>query len=342
MASKSKLFLLCAMIGSISASFKESKEQERQHLEKLYSNDPVSLKKVLICKSVLNESSISLQEIRKNLLEQNADSNIIQLVLDLEITFEQLKKIMNIPDEVDIRYFPNNCTEKIENILQKYSLSKEEKDDCVVTISNFHQDFLQRCNAFYYVDHRIVYVLDTYFSCNPSGRLFCLIHELTHCKQHMEYGFLHMYGSTLNLEYEADTSAACAIQCPLCFKVICASFPRESSRKQMGYLTHDDITNICKSKNDKLLLCHAHKNSSLQIHELTNLIQEDAKFMNLYQKLVAWLFSEKFKRIVKIVDLDFQIGTMMDRLSTIDYRYIKQLPENITDQLFASWTKRLE
>ncbi len=157
---------------------------------------------------------------------------------DMQKTFDALKIMMGIPEEVKIMVARDQAV--TPNALMGYNPL-----DRVV----------------------FVYPLVLDDSCR-SLQLFTLIHELTHAQQHMHMGLLgsHLHSNIEN-EHEADSQAAQVIKCPMCMKAVEADYlvhltpmPKEfiMGLREQGYLIAEDIT---KYKNTKSAqdLCDFHK-----------------------------------------------------------------------------------
>jgi len=180
---------------------------------------------------------------------------------DLQKTFDVLKNMMKIPDEVKIMYCFNQSLSP--NALMSYNMTE-----------------------------RIVYVYPAAMHCCRSYQLFTLIHELTHTQQHVRMGLMGSnLADNIEKEREADTQAAQAIKCPFCMQVIMAeqllheascTAEKIASLASRGYLVAADLRHFqnLKIKQDS---CELHKtnidddnnNTSLQSTELQELCDVD-------------------------------------------------------------------
>lgn len=134
---------------------------------------------------------------------------------EVQVAFDRLKQLMNIPDEV------------------------------VLLVSGADPDQ----SAEYHPLTRAVMVHHGFFARCKSIQLFMLIHELTHCQQHMRDGLLkHLQKSSYESEHEADTQAAIAIQCPDCLWFIQRDYKRTSKQRRQGYLGESDFDTYRKKK----------------------------------------------------------------------------------------------
>lgn len=240
--------------------------------------------------NVLSDSSESLPELAQRLMANPEHEIIGRQLIDLQETFDRLKILMNIPHEVMIKF----C-------------HKQQGSG----------------NFLYYSMDRTVYVLPCGTGQTPSMKLFCLIHELTHTQQHMQKGLVAMGGASIEQvcfdEHEADTCAARAINCPLCMQIIEDEFPRDAKRAEQGYITQTDIT-LYKQNKSMHDLCNAHKIDCLARQQLQILLPVVAESSTYYQRLMLWCscYFQKDNAIER-ANLDWQIGTMADRLSTVRF-----------------------
>ena len=217
------------------------------------------------------DKAFSLSSLHQNVLKQSDDKTTAEIFLDAENAFKKLKQEMQIPEEVKI-FFVND-------------------------LSNGGCE-----RALYSFINRNVYIGPVFFGDSPSKQIFTLIHELTHCRQHMRKGMSTnpSIGDIVMDEHEADTKAAEAIKCPICMQMIedCKS-NNKALTSDKGYLSKDDIRVHRQSKKVEDV-CHAHKKDSAANQQLKTLLLDE---------------EESIKREA----LDLQIGSMQDRLSTVKY-----------------------
>ncbi len=160
---------------------------------------------------------------------------LIRVIDDIIILFEQLKKQMQIPKDVQIKLSDNSMMQDIY---------------CV------------QANAKAYFNHeeKAVYILPRFLYQSPSFQLFGLIHELVHYQQNIKFGIDYCIDSEENQilnERDADTQALHAIKCPMCIQIIGYQRSNQESLKKEGYLMRSEILAVgaTKSLND---LCDVH------------------------------------------------------------------------------------
>lgn len=219
--------------------------------------------------------------------ENTHTQKVVMLIQDILDTFNQLKVLMNIPAEVEIFYVEEKYVEDAEN---SDGTQKDRKSRMLPY-------------AFYSISDRKLYITQNFFSLSLSQQLFCLIHELTHCQQHMQRGFIAMISidSTVADEHEADTQAIQAISCPLCIQAIQDQASNNPQLKEAGYLSKQDIAVYNNNKSIENV-CDTHKADTA----------ENQKFKEL-------LNSETDEDIDQRIHLDFKIGTLSERLSTVKF-----------------------
>lgn len=170
--------------------------------------------------------------------------------------------------------------------------------------------------VFYIPLDRTVYITKEFFRNCPSKRLFQLIHELTHVQQHIKDGTLTMLTQvkTCEHEHQADTQAAQAISCPICMQIVEDDFSRDTNRASLGYLTVNDIVSY-KTRKKIEDTCNAHKTNSTANQQLQTLFPNQRTTSNIFQKINDWWQSDK--KAIQRASLDFEIGSMQDRLSSV-------------------------
>ena len=140
-----------------------------------------------------NLLSISQKKTSYYLIDDKLLNNMpkfTQFFKDMQKTFDKLKILMNIPDEVQIKFDTNN---QIGSDVTMYYNSID----------------------------RIIYLTKHSLSEAKPYQLFALIHEFVHVQQHMNNGLLsHRLMSAKVKERDADIKAARAINCTLCTKRI--------------------------------------------------------------------------------------------------------------------------
>ncbi|AXK60575.1 hypothetical protein [Candidatus Chromulinivorax destructor] len=206
------------------------------------------------------------------------------LIPDMIATFNQLKIMMDIPEEVEL-WMENSDLDK---------------------------------TAHYNAIYRRIEVFPSLFTHVPSERIFILIHELTHVLQHKQEGLLIFNKPTekkaFEYEYEADSTAAKAISCPVCFEMIIdqAFLGKEYYKNNLlydqGYLSWQ---NLQKYKHQKLWkdTCSVHITDIKVNKELRLLTQSKKRRMH-----------KKEKQCEHSLKLDFQASRLMQgRLSTVKF-----------------------
>ena len=289
-------FLVLILFGSIYSvadlqpQFAKSWEEEFQEVAEYYTDFDIETveqvkEKLLADPNVFRkvhyaDKIISFDEWIIWCSQNNASSKVLPILKDIQKTFNDLKNIMFIPDQVHIW----SCFDQ--------SLS-----------SGFMG---------YRAIERTIYVYPSSSDMCPAYRLFTLIHELTHAQQHMRSGLLSHHLEFCNektralLEYEADVNAAQSIKCPLCFKAIVSyQLLREStatadklhSLKAHGYLLGNDLKKYLQGKTLQDL-CVVHQNAS----NLDFMSGLDSK-----------------ESLMQIYNNDCALGCMFDRLSTVKF-----------------------
>lgn len=225
-------------------------------------------------------SASQLQTNRQNLyfLPEIVDHFIAKGLADLhdmQKTFDALKIMMKIPDDVKIMFSFNH----------------------VLMPSGVKMSYNPLDRTLY------VYPRAMEQSCR-SSILFALIHELTHAQQHMRMGLLGWrLASIVEKEHEADLQAIDAIKCPICIQAIEAnellseatvSVDQITQLKKDGYLVGADYPfyKALKSNDD---LCAFHKqgigcNQSLKSAGLSEIVDFDFNNGSLYDRLSTMKF----------------------------------------------------
>ena len=176
----------------------------------------------------------NIDENQTNFLKWFLSEKGICDIIDFQKTFDKLKNIMHIAEDVKIMICVNQ--------------------------SQTHKDVEMAYNT---ID-RTIYIYPNIINHTKSNQLFALIHELSHAQQHMRNGALKfLLIRQQEKEREADTKSAQMIKCPLCMKAISynalmtmqASTNSELKEyEQAGYLTEiekkyfatlKDIENLC-------------------------------------------------------------------------------------------------
>lgn len=213
-----------------------------------------------------------------------AHSNGLQDFRDIQHTFNKLKILMGIPDEVEIKFAHGPA---ITNgaIMGYNSLDR--------TVYIYPIAIDDHCRSF---------------------QLFTLIHELTHAQQHIRLGLIKSHlCSDKKKENEADLQAANAIQCHMCMQAIKADYLLHEATdlgkkniktlEQKGYLTGENITMITNTKQEKNI-CDFHLHFG-KANEL------------LYDR---WLKSQINSSLMERFNFDKTNGSLEERLSTVDFR----------------------
>ena len=175
--------------------FKQSKEQDINEYVcllthfKLSTETPIQIKNKILSSSFLlnHKNRIFYLPEYCSLIKS---TTIIETLKDIQKSFDKLKRLMHIPDEVKIMFYINQLS--LPNSLMSYSQTD-----------------------------RIVLLHPAILISPPSFILFSLIHELTHVKQHLRMGYLDFNLTPSNQrEREADVKAALTIKCPSCLNAI--------------------------------------------------------------------------------------------------------------------------
>lgn len=206
------------------------------------------------------------------------------LIPDTIATFNQLKVMMGIPEEVEL-WMENSDLDK---------------------------------PAHYNPVYRRVEVFPLLFAHTPSERLFSFIHELTHVQQHQQEGLLNFNKPTqekaFKYEHQADSAAAQAISCPVCFQmiidqaVLSEEYAKNNLLHEQGYLSWQDLQKYKhqKSWND---ICSVHAADTQVNKELRSLTQSQKRRIH-----------KKEKQCEHRLKLDFEASRLMQgRLSTVNF-----------------------
>ncbi|MDP3788158.1 MAG: hypothetical protein Q8Q60_02430 [Candidatus Chromulinivorax sp.] len=222
------------------------------------------------------------------------------LAQDASDTFNQLKIIMDIPDEVEL------------------------------WVENMHNDRPIHYNHIY----RRVEILPGFFRYPPSARLFMFLHEFTHVQQHLKDGlllFVYNNRSHNRFEYErqADVTAAQAISCPICMQVIeddvfLAELLEKKehvqvNRNAQGYMSSVEIE---KYKSEKKLsdVCQAHARNNQPNQELKDFMNNNEHsetfFARLFHLKDTQIQTEEQSEAHEALDVQSS-KFMQDRLSSV-------------------------
>jgi len=291
---KKMTFLGLLLFGHIILSnpkFTKSAEQEFLDLvefQKPYMPNATEqeVKKYLLAMSTgldKRDSIISLPVLLQLILKDPNNNIFAAYVQGVDTAFSSLKQLMNIPQDVELLFLRDDAEDALYNILD-----------------------------------RKVYISPRFFGDSPTKQLFKLIHELTHCQQHMREGAVAMCDGRRSIVHEhgAYSQAAQAISCPLCMQIIEDDLSRNDERSKLGYLTHKDIAEYKRGKHIQDI-CEAHKVDLIENIELKALLPEDLNSLGFFQKAAEWF--QRDKKSIARVELDFKIGSIQDRLSTVKF-----------------------
>lgn len=166
----------------------------------------------------------------------------IEWFKDLQKTFDALKKLMHIPEEVQLILAPNEIVVQGGVVI------------------------------FYSLLDRAIFLMPDSLSLTRSRMVFTLIHELTHVQQHMRMDILEFLSKPRKkIEQEAERQAAQAIKCRMCMQAIESGHLVMESQMceeelnamlDAGYLIARDFTQYKKRKS-MLDLCDFHKDNPL-------------------------------------------------------------------------------
>jgi hypothetical protein len=178
--------------------------------------------------------AITLEDIR--LAPAIFSEKEMQGIQDSYNIFNILKKYMNIPDEVELRIGGSNV-------------------DSV---------------ACYHIFQRSVIISGYFIHMPPSQKIFLLIHELTHCQQHIHDGWEALNKPVPRIEWQADHQAASAIKCPTCMKEVAENTVRSEETLKKGYLSQAQLLVHAQYKRQEDLCCvHKPKNNFMKALGLT-------------------------------------------------------------------------
>ena len=250
--------------------FKQSKEQDINEYVcffthfKLSTETPIQIKNKMLSSSfVLNHKNrIFYLPEYCSLIKS---TTIIETLKDIQKSFDKLKRLMQIPDEVKIMFYINQLS--IPDGAMSYSSTD-----------------------------RTILLYPSILISPPSFILFSLIHELTHVKQHIRNGFLNLILTQKDqIEREADVKAALTIKCPSCLNAIMTKKLKSpvklteveqlSRSKEYGYLTAGMLLNF-KNAADKKDLCDSHKQKETNEDEdQQKILETDFLFRSIYDRL---------------------------------------------------------
>lgn len=276
------MFLSCLYIQTTqTCKFLKSWKQEFQEVAEYYTDPAIEtvqdVKNEILADPAVSKKRhhrdqlMSIQQVLKNCPKEEKYKKFLIDMQDIQNTFDALKHTMQIPQEVEIWYV-------------------------------FDQNLNTSALMSYMPFDRTVYVYPNSLDLTPAYRLFTLIHELTHIKQHQSLGLLKHHLHVHNQkEHEADTNAAQTIACPLCFRVILAEqllrettspIEQRNNNKSNGYLMSDDLQLLLEQKCLNKL-CSLHQN------------MQDLEILTKYNTT---------EDLNAIITHDFQDGSMLNRL----------------------------
>ena len=307
--------------------FQKSKEEElEESISLLMEHDNISYEQAknwwLSTSSLLNNTKNFFSLTDDILSEKNPE--FTEIFKDIQKSFDQLKIIFHIPDEVKIVF-------NIDKSKNSSSPAEYNSLDRIVILNKL--------------------VLYT----NKSLQLQILVHELMHVRQHMENGLwkhLLMYiTNTMLVEHDADLKAFWAINCPLCLQegklidrikadtnhekfknfeintrfssiLIYSDFRKKMYKDfetDKNYLSGYELLLLGKVKSTKNL-CKAHID---EITDLNDFLKSTAKISlqdtTKFQETIK-LLNEKSKKqqtlYIKTTDIT---GSLYDHLSTVRF-----------------------
>lgn len=156
-------------------------------------------------------------------------------------SFQLLKDRMDIPDEVEVKFFECDPRSEYAHWVGGYN--------CL---------------------DRTVYLTPKFIDRPFSSQLFTLIHELTHALQHTRLGIIKAWYemSSFDKEHEADNCASKIITCSVCMHEIEDDYPCDQGS---DYLSLADIVS-CRKNKDVKNLCDAHRVDSVENKRLRSLL----------------------------------------------------------------------
>jgi len=166
-------------------------------------------------------------------------------------TFQELKKNMQISDDIDILFAKNSDDSRINP-------------------------------ASYSSLYRRVLINSTFHDSPPSEQLIILIHELTHALQHMHLGIIEFCrADEVQIEREADMNVLHTIQCLACLKIFEITASSDPSILAKGYLSPQSIS-VYRKTRSKGNFCKAHSQHTPENQRLRNLVFQ--KKLNTIEK----------------------------------------------------------
>lgn len=273
------------------ASFAQTREEEiKEFVESYHARYPESTKEDLYAELENHHQGYVTQRFSDAITQLNGSPDeYVMRLQDMLVVFNQLKLMMNIPDEVDL-----------------YLINPDQ--------NNLDDNRLNNV-PFYDACDRRVYVGKWGLGWVPSKRLYALIHELTHVQQHQRLGLLAVSNSNQEevfaSEREADESACKAINCPICLQMLEDETSDNPEKIAQGYLSKTDIR---KYKNQKKHhdTCTAHAADKQANKEL-------GKVMPSWSELLFRHNEEE--RSLQRLNLDWSISPLVeDRLSSVRFK----------------------
>lgn len=213
-----RLAVLCLAIFSIGqADFKKTQMQELQEYAPLFYKKIHKKNPEIKASDAITLLLACCQQYKNDAMTLDELYNRIGFdARETQVAFDTLKKLMNIPDEVTLL------------------VSGQDPDGQ---------------SAEYHPLARTVLVHHGFLARSKPIQLFILIHELTHCQQHMRDGLLkRLQKNSYKSEHEADTQAAMAIQCPDCLWFIERDYKCTFGQRRQGYLGTSDFAKYRKKK----------------------------------------------------------------------------------------------
>ncbi|MBM17839.1 MAG: hypothetical protein CL947_02070 [Epsilonproteobacteria bacterium] len=219
-------------------------------------------------------------------------------------------------DDICSRTNPSNA-KRLQDLADVFEyLKKKRKLSFNVGLKLCKHNSQNEGPCFYSSYDRSVQIFPTFFTqYSTSEKLFSLLHELEHAKQHERSTAWRCYkknrsqAELMQDEYEADDFAASTIKCPVCLKVnqvatLLSDLGNKSAKK--GYFSRKDYQKYIDAV-DNSCLCEAHKNNGAQF------------FKKAYRK--ATISKASTADIFKdVINEDDRVSSLMkDRLSTLRF-----------------------
>ncbi|MBI2353117.1 hypothetical protein HYV11_02645 [Candidatus Dependentiae bacterium] len=240
-------YSLCVMDQlTITSKFKRTKEEELIETAEHFKTPDKTINEMvnsILAHSKQLQHPHDIAPLKEEIISNKVTDTHLKNIYD---AFHKLKKMMDIPDEVQIFMCHNQTLNPS-------------------TIMNYAP--LDRC----------IYVYPLFKNLSLAKILFILIHELTHAQQHLKYGLLKQkLMDSKEREAEADKQAVSAIKCPLCIHIIEAEHLLNEEKlsqnhikklQENGYLTAQNISEIKIAKmTDDLCEIHTHDKNLILYH----------------------------------------------------------------------------